>query len=220
MAQEFDAADFKEMGPTEGMFKLEVMGQVEEIRYKAKNFINRTGTVGYAAVTVDEKMDFMFLSRTEGGIILTIPGDTPGPLPFPIEGYRAITITDTNDPIEKVFSSHVEAMGGDDPIPDEAWLRSEVPQIPHRVSAVMSKLFETALKAMGDMMEGMGQALGEAMGQVVGGFQEAFDEKVEEKDEEEKVGGEDEGDGLVCVACGAKIRIDETACPQCGERIE
>lgn len=208
MDERYDPADFVELAPSKGKLRLQVLGQVDEMDFTARNFMNKAGTVGYSAVNVDDKVDHMFLSKVEGGKVLTIPGENAANIPFQIEGYRTITTTDPDASVEQAFEAHMAAMGEDAPIPDEAWLRKEVPETPQKATEVIAKVLEAVFKAMGDFVEGMGQSMQQAMGQMFEGM-----------DDSREDGPEDSG-GLVCVACGAKIDPEDRACPECGEKLD
>ena len=196
---DFEAEGFKEFSRTQGKIRVELDGDVQEKDYSSVNFINTAGTIGYSEVTVDGRPDHIFVSRTAGGIVLTMPGEQSGPVPFPVEGYKALTSIKAESPITDCYGAHLQALAGETPVSDRAWLEEAVPLLPQRALDVTMKLFAFACEqmekmmsgmgnAMGQMMEGMGKAmgqamdgLGKAMGEIVpgAGAEEALPEKVE-----------------------------------------
>ncbi len=196
---DFEAEGFKEFSRTQGKIRVELDGDVQEKDYSSVNFINTAGAIGYSEVTVDGRPDHIFVSRTAGGIVLTMPGEQSGPVPFPVEGYKALTSIKAESPITDCFEAHIQALAGEAPVADRAWLEREVPLLPQRALDVTMKIFAFACEqmekmmsgmgnAMGQMMEGIGTAMGEAMdglgkamGEIVpgAGAEEALPEKVE-----------------------------------------
>jgi len=171
---DFETEMFKEFSKTQGKIRVELDGDVQEKDYSSVNFINEAGTIGCSEVTVDGRPDHIFLSRTAGGIVLTMPGEQSGPVPFPVEGYKTISSIKAESPVKEFYQAHQAALGGEAPLPDRAWLEEAVPLLPQRALDVTMKIFAFACEqmekmmsgmgnAMGEMMEGMGKAMGEAM---------------------------------------------------------
>ncbi len=151
MAQSYDAADFVELAPTEGVIRIRAQGQSMELPYKARNYVNKAGTIGYAAVDANEKVDFMFISNSAGGVILTFPGETAGPVQLPIEGYGRIMTASPDAGLEQAFATHQDGLGGAGALADRAWLDKELPGVPRRVGEVMSRLFTEAVRLMDNL---------------------------------------------------------------------
>jgi hypothetical protein len=168
MVQEYNVADFIELMPTDGKIRIEVKGQVFNTGYKAKNYVNKARTIGYCAMDVEGKVDYLFLSKTPGGIVLTMPAENPGPIGLPIEGYKTVMGTNTSDTVGQVFMRHMMALGIEAPIADNSWLQKEVPELPHRVSAVMTTIFKAALSMMDDIAQATDQEMDQALDQVMG----------------------------------------------------
>jgi len=171
---DFGGEGFKEFSRTQGKLRFETEDEVQEKDFSSANFINAAGTIGYAEVTVDGKPDHIFISRTGAGIVLTMPGEQAGPVPFPIEGYKALTTVVACSPAKAFYESHLLALTGEPPLSDRAWLEHEVPLLGQRALDVTMKIFALACEqmdkmmsglgsAMGDMIEGMGKAMGNAM---------------------------------------------------------
>jgi len=196
---DFEGEGFKEFSKTQGKIRVDLDGDVQEKEYSSVNFINTAGTIGYSEVTVDGRPDHIFVSNTAAGIVLTMPGEQTGPVPFPVEGYKTLTSIKAESPITACYQAHLRALAGETPVPDRAWLEEAVPLLPQKALDVTMKIFAFACEqmekmmsgmgnAMGQMMEGMGKAMGEAMdglgkamGEIVpgAGTEEALPEKVE-----------------------------------------
>jgi hypothetical protein len=170
----FEQERFRQFSGTQGRLRFESDGNVQEKDYASANFMNEAGTIGYAEVEVDGKPDRMFVSRTAAGIVLTMPGEQSGPAPFPVEGYKALASVMSGSPAKAFYEAHLQALGGEAPLPDRAWLEHEVPMLAQRALDVTMKIFARVCEqmdkmmsglgnAMGEMIEGMGKAMGEAM---------------------------------------------------------
>jgi hypothetical protein len=159
----FEQERFRQFSGTQGRLRFESDGNVQEKDYASANFMNEAGTIGYAEVEVDGKPDRMFVSRTAAGIVLTMPGEQSGPAPFPVEGYKALASVMSGSPAKAFYEAHLQALGGEAPLPDRAWLEHEVPMLAQRALDVTLKIF-----AMGEAMEGVGKAMGAAAGGAAG----------------------------------------------------
>ena len=187
---DIEQEQFRELSKTSGKVRFEAEGTAEEKEYSSDNFINSAGTMGYALVVVEGKPDFILVSRSERGIVLTMPGDQTGPSPLPIEGYAAISTVRSGSPLSEFYDAHIRALAGDKPLADRPWLEREVPVLPQRALDVAMKIFSVVCEqmdklmagmgsAMGEMMEGMGKAMGEALkgvGEAMGGALEGVSE--------------------------------------------
>jgi len=165
---------FGELSKTTGKLSFESEGTVDEKEYSSVNRINSAGTIGYSEVEVDGKVDCIFISRTAGGVVLTMPGDQTGPTPLPIEGYAAVSTVMSGSPAAEFYQAHMRALAGEPPVADRPWLEREVPVLPQRALDVTMKIFSIICEqmdklmagmgsAMGEMMEGMGKAMGDAL---------------------------------------------------------
>lgn len=168
MVQGYSVADFIELMPTDGKIHIEIKGKVFDTGYRAKNYVNKARTIGYCAMDVDGKVDHLFISRTPGGIVLTMPAQSAGTIELPIEGYKTVMGTDTSDTVEQVFSRHMAALGSEQPLADNSWLQNEVPELPKRVSAVMTTIFKAALSMVDELAQATDQDLDQALDQVTG----------------------------------------------------
>lgn len=193
MKQEFDPADFDELPATKGVLKLEARGETEEIEYTARNFVNKERTVGYSASTGDGLTDCMFLSNTKDGMLLTMPGEERGAVPLKLDGYKTIYIIETEATPELSYKAHLEAIKDVELLSDEAWMKKEVPDIPHKAVKAMSNIFEAAA----DLMEGLVTDLGEAIDGVM-----------------EQIGAQ-----KVCGECNAEVDAEDKTCPKCGKAL-
>jgi hypothetical protein len=153
MGQEFNASDFVELSPTEGSIRMQAQGQSMELPYKARNYVNKAGTIGYAAVDANDKVDFMFISNTNEGVVLTFPGEIAGPVRFSLEGYKRLITTNSDATIERAFELHRGGLGSGGALADKDWLEKELPGIPRRAGEVLSRLFEEAARLMDGMPE-------------------------------------------------------------------
>lgn len=188
---DFEQERFKEFSRTKGKVRLEAEGNVDEKDYSSANHLNSSATIGYSAVEVDGKIDHIFVSRTERGIVLTMPGDQTGAAPFPIEGYCAVWTVKAASPVNVFYDTHVHAMAGDPPLADSVWLKKEVPLLPQRALDITMKIFSIVCDQMEKMMSGMGNAMGEmmegmgkAMGQALEGMGEAMGGAIKDASEE------------------------------------
>jgi hypothetical protein len=187
-----DRAAFQELSLTSGILRMDLMGEEKRIPYTSRNHLDPAGTIGWAEVEVDGKINHMFLSRTAAGVVLTMVGQEAGPLDFPIAGYHKIVCATDDADFDTVLALHRQALAGEAVLTDPDWLRAEIPGTAQRAADVMAvilprlmgmmdDLFEDMGKAMGQMMEGVGQAMGkvmegvgQAMGEVAKGLDDAL----------------------------------------------
>jgi hypothetical protein len=188
----YEQEGFMEFSRTGGKIKARVEGEEQEAEYKAKNFINGAGTIGYAEIEANEIAGFIFLSRTSQGDVVTIPGPEPGPVPFKIGGFVSIRTAKEGGEVEEFYESHMEALKGMSPIADPGWLREEVPRLPQRAVNVVVKIFEMMVEGMEGAMDQIAETLG-------GGE-----------------GGEEGGGEKRCPACGRDVPAGSSTCPACG----
>jgi hypothetical protein len=171
---DFEAERFGQFSRTQGKLRVGSGDEVQEKDYISANFINGAGTIGYAEVVVDGRPDHIFISNTAAGVVLTIPGEQTGPAPFKVEGYKALTSVMSGSPAKVFYDAHSQALAGETPLADRAWLEREVPLLAQRAVDVTMKIFAQVCEqmdkmmsglgnAMGEMIEGMGKAMGEAM---------------------------------------------------------
>lgn len=165
-----EEAGFREYSRTSGTLKADTMGQTDEIPYASRNFVNGEGTIGCAEVDVGGKACCMFISKTGRGVIMTMEGESTGPLPVPVEGYHAIMCVGQESTFEDSYRVHRDACEGKGLVADEAWLRKTVPEIPQRAFAAAMKLMEGAA----GLMEGMVQEVGRAFEGAAKGIAEAL----------------------------------------------
>ena len=215
MCPGFSDAGFKEFSQTDGTAKMAMMGQSEEIKYRSKNFINADGTIGYAEIMVDDVIDYMFLSKTAEGDVLTISGEEEGDMPSPVEGYLAFTVAPRESTCDNIYDEHMKALEGHKAIADEAWLKDETPRLPQRAMDIITKAMETMLSAMGDIMGTMAQAMGDAFEEGFKGMGEAMGGEVQEGE-----GPKEEENGKKCPSCGSVSPSSETECSSCGEKLD
>jgi hypothetical protein len=191
---DYEGEGFGQFSSTQGRLRFESDGKVDEKDYSSANFINSAGTVGYSETTVDGKPDHIFISKTAAGIVLTIPGEQTGPAPFPVEGYKALASVMSGSPAKAFYEAHLQALAGETPLSDRAWLEKEVPLLPQRALDVTMKIFAIVCEQMEKMMSGMGNAMGQmiegmgkAMGQAMEGVGQAMGEMVQGAGAEEAI---------------------------------
>jgi hypothetical protein len=154
-----EEAGFREFSRTQGTLKMEMMGRVEEMPYKSRNFLNAEVTIGCAEVDANGKASCMFISKTGKGVVMTMEGESTGPLPVEVEGYHSIMCVGQESSFEDSLKVHRDAIEGKGPVADEAWLRKSVPEIPRRAFEAAKKMVEGAAGLMEGMMQEMGQAV-------------------------------------------------------------
>lgn len=154
---------FREVACPQGSLNLDVKEEHQKKEYRTRNFVNDAGTLGYAAVEVDGNVDYIFISKTDRGVVLTMPGEQTAPIPFTLEGYAAITTVAAGSPVSTAYDAHNRALAGEALRVEPGWLESELPGLPQRALDVTMKIFEIVCESMERMMEGMGEAMGEAM---------------------------------------------------------
>lgn len=189
----FKDEGFKEFTRTSGTLKAQFEGEDQQVDYKAVNFINSAGTIGYAEVDANNIVGFIFLSRTRSGDILTFPGEGTGPLPFQIDGYKALTTIAQDSPVEVFYEEHKKASMGAEIMSDEAILKEEVLRLPQRTVELAMKVFETMVASMDVAMDQFAETMGG----------KAEDVKVTRS----------------CPACGGATPGSEDTCPECGAKL-
>jgi len=221
---------FEEFIKTEGMLNIEVMGMKQEVPYKAHCYMNSKRTMGYAEMIAAGKGGYIFLSKTASGEIVTIPGNQEGIVEMEIEGIYKLMSVPENAPFERFYEKHIEALGEEDPIPDEAWLREEVPKLPDRTMAIVMKLLESVFAAFGGV-DGLAEDMGEAMAKMMETMMSTMAQGLQgpsedgsldniptiDLDEEKEAG--DAPDVWTCPACGKSIDPDDERCKHCGEEM-
>jgi hypothetical protein len=185
---------FSEIGGSEGMLRAEVEGQHQEAAYKARNFINRGGTIGYSEVDANQIKGFLFISKTGSGDVMTIPGQGTGPIPFEVEGMHAIMTVEEGGTVEEFYATHMQALKSTSPIADEAWLRQELLSLPQRAVDIAIKLFSVVVDSMDEAMDGFAEAMGG----------EVEDVKITRS----------------CPGCGAETSDTDRTCPKCGKELD
>jgi hypothetical protein len=178
------------------------------------------------------KGGYIFLSKTASGEIMTIPGNQEGLVEMEIEGVHKLMSVPENAPFERFYEMHIEALGDEDPIPDEAWLREEVPKLPDRTMKIVMKILESVFAAFGGiegLAEDMGEAMAKMMEAMMGGLAQGMDGGTDDGsldnipmidlDEEEKGEEGDAPDVWTCPACGKSIDPDDERCKHCGEEM-
>jgi len=189
--EEFKAEGFVMYDETKGICLVSFMDENTEIPYNAKCFINPKGTIGYAEVDIKDKHEFVFLSKTAKGDVITMTGDQPGPLPIQAPGYFAIFGVPQEAPVELYFVTHKKALGEEAPIADENWLKVETPRLPQRTLDIAMVAMGQVLEALGGpdgLMKNMADAMAGAMEGIGKGLEEAFkgDGQVEVKNDWDK----------------------------------
>lgn|GEM_PF-6465976 len=189
--EDFKAEGFAMYDETKGICIVKFMDESTEIPYSAKCFLNPKGTIGYAEVDIKDKHEFIFLSKTAKGDVLTMMGDQPGPLPIPAPGYFAIYGVPPESPVELTFATHLKALGGEAPLADENWLKAETPRLPQRTLDVAMVAMGQVLEALGGadgLMQSMANAMTGAMDSLGKGLEQAFqgDGQVEVKNDWDK----------------------------------
>jgi len=147
--EDFNAEGFAMFLETKGLALITFMDENQEIPYNAKCFINSKSTMAYAEVDIKERHEFIFLSKTAKGDVLTMTADQSGPLPVQAPGYFAVFGAAPDSPIETCFVAHQKALGGEAPQVDQDWLKVETPKLPQ-------KTLDIAMIAMGQVMEALG----------------------------------------------------------------
>jgi hypothetical protein len=191
-----DLEDFKAEGfamylETKGICLVSFMDERTEIPYNAKCFINPKNTMAYAEVDIKDKHEFIFLSKTAKGDVLTMTGDQPGPLPIQAPGYFAIYGAPPESPVEMCFATHLKALSGEAPVMDENWLKVETPKLPQKTLDIAMIAMGQVLEALGGvdgLMQNMANAMTGAMEGLGKGLEQAFsgDGQVEIKNDWDK----------------------------------
>jgi hypothetical protein len=189
--EDFKAEGFTKYLETKGICLVTFMDENTEIPYDAKCFINPKGTMGYAEVDIKEKHEFIFLSKTAKGDVVTMTGDQPGPLPIQAPGYFAIYGVPPDSPIEVCYATHRKALGEEAPLADENWLKVETPKLPQRTLDIAMIAMGQVLEALGGvdgLMQNMANAMTGAMEGLGKGLEQAFsgDGQVEIKNDWDK----------------------------------
>jgi hypothetical protein len=190
----FSEEGFSEIGGSEGKLRADVDGQIQEATYKARNFINRGGTIGYAEVDANQITGYLFISKTGSGDVITIPGQGTGPIPFKIEGLHAIVTVDEGSPVEAFYDGHTQALKTASPIADEAWLRQELISLPQRAVDVAIKIFSVVVDSMDEAMDNLAETMGGTV--------------------------EDVKITRSCPGCGGETKDTDKTCPKCGRELD
>lgn len=178
-----DAEDFKAEGFAffrEAHEKATVvfMDETQEIPYTAKCFMNSRKTIGYAEADIKDKHEFIFLSKTAKGIVMTMTADKEGPIPLEAPGIHVIYGTPPDTPSDTMLAMHKRAMGSLPPEVDEEFLKKNVPLLPQKSLDAAMILMNQMLAAMGGA-EGLMQALGDAMAGAMEGIGKGIGEAMQ-----------------------------------------
>jgi hypothetical protein len=224
MPEDFKSAGFTEFKRVEDTLKVSMMGMEQEMPFKAVCFINGARTVGYAELDAQTGHDFIFLSKTDKGDVMTVPGDQPGQFPFPVEGYHSVMSVVKGSPVETYYDEHMKSVADAALVTDEQYLRTEVPNLPQRSIEVAMKIMEAMMQALGGE-DGIIKQLGEAMAGAFGdGTAEVTDVTVEsgtEASHEEAVKRMNiGGTKKTCPSCGKEAGAMDRTCTECGEELD
>jgi hypothetical protein len=186
--EDFKNEAFTMFTETKGICIVAFMDERTEIPYDAKCFINPKNTIAYAEVDIKDKHEFIFLSKTAKGDVITMTADQPGPLPIQAPGYFAIFGVAPESPVEACFVTHLKALGGEAPVVEEAWLKAETPMLPQRTLDIAMIAMGQVLEALGGvdgLMKNMANAMSGAMEGLGKGLEQAFsgDGQVEVKND-------------------------------------
>jgi len=166
--EDFEAEGFTQFTEAEGALDVEIMDMQKKIRYKARCFINRAGTIGYADVNLEGANEKAFFSKTKLGAILTLTGEQTGRIPMEVEGLHTIMSVHQGMAIEAICAEHRKAFDGEPAIRDEAWLRAEMPKVPIKainIGVAFVKKSMEAIKGAGETTITIGNGPGETVGQ-------------------------------------------------------
>jgi len=179
-AEDFKGENFKMFQETKGIALVKMMDDSQEMPYNAKCFINAKGTIGYAEVDIQDRHEFIFLSKTAKGDVLTLTGEPAGALPIKAAGVHAVFTVPEKTPLESIFVQHLKAFGGEVPLVDVDYLQQQVPKLPQRALdvavAAMNELLSAfggaggLVEAMGNMMTGMVEGIGKGLGDAMAGL--------------------------------------------------
>jgi hypothetical protein len=175
--EDFKAEGFAMFLETKGLALITFMDDNQEIPYNAKCFINPKGTMAYAEVDIKERHEFIFLSKTAKGDVLTMTGDQPGPLPIQAPGYFAVYGAAPDSPVETCFVTHLKALGEEAPLVDQDWLKVETPKLPQKTLDIAMIAMGQVMEALGGvdgLMQNMANALSGAMEGIGKGLDQAF----------------------------------------------
>jgi len=213
---------FKKFSETTGKAKMEFEGQTSEIQYKSKNSLNEACTIGCAEIDIDGVIDFVLISKTPSGDVLTVTGDDPGRAPFQIEGYHAFVCVPRQTPLEQCIEEHIKAFDGQEPVADKDWLMEQTPVLPQKALDAIVTVMKIAMGAMEGMMQEVGGAIQQGFEAIADSFNAGADvEKDEPETEEEPVTDEEpETKRKVCPACGYAGRDDDKECMACGKKFD
>ena len=178
--EDFKAQNFKMYLETTGIALVQFMEDKQEMPYKAKCFINGSGTIGYAEVEIQDRHEFIFLSKTKLGEVLTLPGEPVGALPIKSPNIHSVWSVPTGSSIETILVAHVKCFGEEKPISEPDWLKEQVPKLPQKALDVamvaMNELLSSLggmdglMETMGNMMSGVMEGLGKGMQEAFGGM--------------------------------------------------
>ena len=181
--EDFVSEGFSQFTVTEGKKTVEVMGEKKDLQYKAKCFMNKAQTIGYAEVDVEGSTQLAFISRTSSGAVMTLTGEQTGVLPLKIEGLHTVMSVLKDTPVETICAQHKKAFGGETPIADEAWLKEQTINLPLTAVDValafvkqFMESFENVADQMGKAMGAVAQGMGQAMEQAMDGISEGLHE--------------------------------------------
>ena len=179
--EEFKAEGFSQFTTAEGIKTVDVMDEKKEFQYKARCFINKAKTIGYAEVDMEGSTEIAFLSKTSDGTIFTLTGEQTTRLPMDVEGLHTIMSVLKDTPVSTICAEHKKAFDGKTAIPDEAWLKEETPKIPIKAIDVgvafikqFMQAFDGLAEQMGQVVGEIGKGLGQAMEQAFTGIGEAM----------------------------------------------
>jgi len=173
--EDFKSENFTLFTQTEGKKSVEVMGEKKDLEYKAKCYMNQAKTIGYAEVDMDGSNQVAFISKTGSGTVMTMTGEQTGIMPLEVPGLHTIMSVLKDTPLEAIYSGHKGAFNREQPIADEAWIRTQTINLPNTAIDVAMAFVKQFMDSFEQVADKMGEALGEVAKGMGQAMEQAFD---------------------------------------------
>jgi hypothetical protein len=194
---------FEMVSETSGTVSINMMGMIQQLPYEAKNHMNADGSIGYVDMISEGKRGFIFHSVVGDLDIITMSGDSTGPPPFPMEGFRMRNVEE-DAPVEEYYAQHLENLGDDEPVADRDMMLAALESLPQTST-------DHAIKSMQALMGGLVEGLGSMMSQIGEAFGGAGDGEGMDQAMEEFARAMSEGMGNMGAQTGEAIDDGDTS---------
>lgn len=138
---------FHHFGGSNGILRIDMMGDEMEVPFRAKFYIDAAGEVAAAGAEMPDGEKWLFLSRAETGDVYTQSGSRDGEMEvkkFPKEITRLVTTTKTDR--EGVLIKHIIACGAGKKA-DKDGLKRDIARAPQKAA-------DLAVEGMKQLMGG------------------------------------------------------------------